>query len=402
MPAALPCDRSGALPRRPSRSGRRGWSAVWIALAWAAVAVAGETVPVAARLTVNTVDGGQVTGEIVVEAVDGGVLLERDDGRYELLQPDRIAARSAVAAATPQSPQDIGRRILAELPPGFELLVTKHYIVCYDTSRDYAKWSVAVFERLHDAFGNYWTRAGIEVHDPPRPLVVVIFADRRAYEAHAAEALGGAAGRVAGYYDMLSNRVTTYDLTGSDALTAARGRRAGSTGLAILSSPEAAGLVATLVHEATHQLAFNAGLHRRLAPVPVWVSEGIATYFETPDLQNARGWKGIGEVNLPRLDRFLAASRPGVLESIVRADDAFRNPDAALDAYATAWATTHHLLQSRKAEFVAYIGRLAAKRPLQEDSPEERMAEFRAAFGDPGTVERDVFEAAARLASRRR
>jgi hypothetical protein len=231
--------------------------------------------------------------------------------------------------------------------------------------------------------------------------VVVIFADRRAYEAHAAEALGGAAGRVAGYYDMLSNRVTTYDLTGSDALATGR-RPPGATGLAILSSPEAAGLVATLVHEATHQLAFNAGLHRRLAPVPVWVSEGIATYFETPDLQNARGWKGIGEVNLPRLERFLAASRPGGLESLVQTDEAFRDPDAALDAYATAWATTHYLLQSRRADFVAYLRRLAAKKPLTEDSGEERLQEFRATFGEPATVEREAFKAAARLSNRQR
>ncbi len=240
MSAARPCERSDVLTGGPPRSGRRRWHVFVATLASVAVAVGGATEPAVERLTVNTVDGRDVSGEIVVEALDGGVLLEQDDGRYELLTPDRIATRSAAADAAPATPQDIGRRILAELPPGFELLVTKHYIVCYDTSRDYAKWSVAVFERLHDAFGNYWTRAGLEVHDPPRPLPVVIFADRRAYEAHAADALGGAAGRVAGYYDMLSNRVTTYDLTGSDALTAARGRRAGSTGLAILSSPEAA------------------------------------------------------------------------------------------------------------------------------------------------------------------
>ena len=65
----------------------------------------------------------------------------------------------------------------------------------------------------------------------------------------------------------------------------------------ILARPEAAGLVATVVHEATHQMAFNCGLHARLAPVPVWVSEGIATYFETPDLRSRTGWRGIGGVN---------------------------------------------------------------------------------------------------------
>ncbi len=221
----------------------------------------------------------------------------------------------------------------------------------------------------------------------------MIFADRQAYETHAAAALGGAAGRVAGYYDLLSNRVTTYDLTGSDALAAARGRRAGSAGLAILSSPEAAGLVATLVHEATH---------RRLAPVPVWVSEGIATYFETPDLRNSRGWRGIGEVNGPRLERFLGAYRPGILEALIRSDQAFRDPDTALDAYAVAWATTHHLLQTRKPDLAGYLRLLAVKQPLADDPPEERLRQFQAAFGDPAELEQEVFKAAAKLASLRR
>jgi hypothetical protein len=353
-----------------------------------------------ARVAIALRDGADVIGRIVVEAQDGGMLVEHDDGRYEIIQPDRLAGGppQRAPAGEPDTPQALGRRILAELPAGFDLLVTKHYVVCFDTSRDYAKWCAALFERLHDAFGTYWARAGLAVHDPPRPLVVVIFADRHGYEAHAAATLGAAAGRVVGYYDMLSNRVTTYDLTGSDILTNGRPRAAGAAGLAILSSPAATGLVSTLVHEATHQLAFNGGLHRRLAPVPLWVSEGLATYFETPDLRNARGWKGIGEVNRPRLDHFLKTCRPGVIEAIVRDDEPFRHADTALDAYAAAWALSHHLLQTRKPEFVAYLHSLAVKQPLAEDSPEARLREFQEAFGDPTAVEQRVIKAAARLA----
>ena len=358
--------------------------------------------PAVERVELRSNTNRLVTGRVVVEAQDGGLLLEQDDGRYEVFQPDQIAARAVAAAAEPETPQDLGRRILAELPAGFELLVTKHYVVCFDTSRDYAKWCTAVFERLHDAFGNYWRRAGIEVDDPPRPLVVVIFADRRAYEAYAAADLGAATSRVVGYYNMLSNRVTTFDLTGSDALAAGQNRRAGAAGLAILTSPAAVGLVSTLVHEATHQLAFNGGLHQRLAPVPLWVSEGIATYFETPDLTNNQGWKGIGEINRPRLQRFLESHHPGVIEAIIRDDRAFRQPETAIDAYAAAWALTHHLLKVRKAETVAYLQMLAAKRPLADDSPEERLRAFREAFDDPAEVEAEVFKAAARLAASRR
>jgi hypothetical protein len=354
------------------------------------------------RVEVRTNDARRIAGRLVVEAVDGGLLLEHDDGRYELFEPSTVASRTAIEAVVPAVTEVTSQQILATLPAGFDVLQTKHYIVCFDTTRDYAKWCAALFERLHDAFGNYWARGGIEISGLERPLVVVIFADQKSYVTHAAADLGTAADRVVGYYNLLNNRVMTYDITGSDALAAVRGRRPGQVGLEILRSPAASGMVATIVHEATHQLAFNRGLHQRLAAVPLWVSEGIATYFETPDLENARGWRAIGSVNLPRLDHFLATYRPGAIESIIASDEPFRQPDSALDAYAASWALTHHLLQTRKRDFMAYQKRLGAKTPLGEDAAETRTQEFRDAFGDPRDVEQAVFKAAARLASRAR
>jgi len=166
-------------------------------------------------------------GRLIVAAVDGGLLLETTDTRYVTIQPDTIIAREAIASPpAADEPRALGQRILAELPAGFELHLTQHYIVCHATSRDYARWAGGLFERLHDAFGNYWTRAGLELTAVERPLIVLIFANRRDYEAYAVRDLGAAADRVVGYYNLLSNRIATYDLTGSDALP----RRAGHSG----------------------------------------------------------------------------------------------------------------------------------------------------------------------------
>ncbi len=338
-------------------------------------------------------------GVVLVEAVDGGLLVERNDERLELVPPAAIRGRTPIDRPEAESPRDLGRRILGELPPGFDLLVTRHYVICFDTSRAYAQWCGALFERLHDAFINFWNQAGFEATPPPRPLVVVIFADRQRYETFAARDLGAASDRVVGYYNLMTNRVTTFDLTGSAALARPAGQSAARAALEILSRPEAAGMVATLVHEATHQMAFNAGLHQRLAPVPLWVSEGVATYFETPDLAHDRGWKGIGNVNRQRLDRFVSSHEPGWIEAIVRDDESFRRPDEALDAYARGWALTFYLMQTRKADFITYLQAIAGKAPLVDNSPEERLADFEAAFGaPPGAIE----EAALRHLSRLR
>ena len=340
----------------------------------------------------------QIEGVVVVEAVDGGLLLERPDERLELVQPGDILSRTPVARPEVESPRDLGRRILGELPPGFDLLVTKHYCICFDTSRAYAQWCAALFERLHDAFANFWRQAGIEMSPPPRPLLVVIFADRQRYEAFAARDLGAAADRVVGYYNLMTNRVTTFDLTGSAGLPRPAGQAAARAGLEILGSPEASGMVATLVHEATHQMAFNGGLHQRLAPVPLWLSEGVATYFETPDLASDRGWKGIGNVNTPRLERFLANHEAGTLEQIVLGDEPFRRPDEALDAYSRAWALTFFLTQTRKAAFVGYLRTISRKEPLADDSEEERLRDFKTAFGaSPADLEEPLLRYMTRL-----
>lgn len=336
-------------------------------------------------------------GRIVVEAADGAMLLELDDQRLELLQGDEIRSRHAVdGPSTEPTPREQGTRILAELPAGFDLLLTRHYIICFDTSRAYAQWCGALFEKLHDAFVNYWRKAGVEVEEPDRPLVVVIFSDRERYEAYAVRDLGAAADRVVGYYNLLTNRVTTFDLTGSDQLARRPATSAGRAGLEILASPEAAGLVSTLVHEASHQMAFNCRMHRRLAPVPVWISEGVATFFETPD-PGGRGWKRIGGVNRPRLDAFLAGYRPGVLDEIVRGDEPFRASEGAIDAYARAWALTAFLAQTRKKSLVDYINAIGAKAPLAPDGPEERLRDFVDAFGvEPHELEQPLMKFLAR------
>lgn len=355
------------------------------------------TEPPRVALTVAGPEGDRdLAGSIVVEAADGGMLVEGDDQRLEIVRPGTVRARRTLETPnTLADPKALGRRIVEELPEGFSFFVTEHYVVCHDTPRPYAEWCGALFERLHAAFLAHWKKAGMAVDSPTAPLVVVIFADRERYETFAAADLGAATGRVAGYYDVRTNRVTTFDLTRSESLARLPATSATRAGLQILARPEAAGLVSTLVHEASHQMAFNCGLHRRLAPVPVWAAEGMATYCE-------RGWKEIGEINKPLFDRFLAARGDGDFERIVTDDAAFRDPDRMPTAYARAWALTAFLARSRPDEYAAYMARLAAKRPLSADGPERRRRDFVAAFGvEPENLEEEATEFLARWATRR-
>jgi hypothetical protein len=198
--------------------------------------------------------------------------------------------------------------------------------------------------------------------------------------------LGKGAASIIGYYSFRSNRVTMYDLTGVESLRSPTDRRASSAQInAMLSRPEAEQIVATIIHEATHQIAFNSGLQTRFADIPLWVSEGIAVYFETPDLQSAKGWRNVGAVNTSRLEQFrqYLPQRPATsLKSLISDDKRIRDTRTALDAYAEAWALNYYLIRHRPKQYIAYLQMLSEKKQLLWDDPEARLKEFQAAFGD--------------------
>jgi hypothetical protein len=223
--------------------------------------------------------------------------------------------------------------------------------------------------------------------DPPGPLVALVFDSKESFSTYARAELGDATPSIIGYFSLATNRVTTYDLTGADAQREAGGGGRVSNSAHInrlLSRPEAERTVATVIHEATHQLAFNCGLQTRYADIPLWLSEGIAIYFETPDLRSTKGWSGIGGVNRVRLAefrQFLRSRPPDSLRTLLGTDERFRNTRTAPQAYAEAWAFNYFLLRRYATPYQEYLRRLSQKKPLFYDTPEERLAQVREVFG---------------------
>jgi hypothetical protein len=333
--------------------------------------------------------GGQertVVGEIKVTAADGGILLLAADGTLWAVEPgDLVSRTSDDEPFEPLARETLARQIIVELPAGFDVLSTRHYTICYNTSREYASWCAALFERLYKGFTNFWTRKGFKLEEPEFPLVAIVFDSREAYAKFSEAELGKSAASIVGYYSLRSNRVTMYDLSGLESLRAGAARGGAAQINHVVSQPEVEALVATVIHEATHQIAFNCGLQTRYADIPLWVSEGIAVYFETPDLGTDKGWRTIGAVNTSRLERFreyLAARPQGSLKSLVADDKRLRDTRSALDAYAEAWALNYYLIRQHPKQYVAYLQMLSHKKPLRWDDPQTRLKEFQAAFGD--------------------
>jgi hypothetical protein len=334
------------------------------------------------------------SGRLVTEAEDGGLLLLTPDGVLHPFQPGEYVAKSSDEQPfKPWSREEMEKRVLAEMPAGFKVHSTVNYLICYNTSTAYAQWCGSLYERLYRGFRNYWETRGLQLRDPELPLIAMVFDSKISYLRHVREELGDSAESIVGFYSPLSNRINMYDLTGLEGLKLT-GQRLSTAALVnqILSQPAAAPMVATIVHEATHQLAYNCGLQTRLADNPVWVSEGLAVFFETPDLKSPKVWTGIGNVNHNRLVQFRRSSSsrsPGAIVRLVRDDERFKSANTTLDAYAEAWALNFFLLRTRNKEYVTYLRALSTKAPSVFDTPEERIAALEAAFGDLEKLEID-------------
>jgi hypothetical protein len=327
----------------------------------------------------------ELAGKIEVEAVDGGVmLLARDGALWPVEKENLVSRRSDAKPFAPFTQKELAKQLATELP-GFKAYQTQHYLIHYNTSLAYARWVGSLFEGLHKAFYNYWTRRGAVLHEPEFPLVALVFDGQASYARYAHAELGDAANSIIGYYNLKTNRMTTYDLTGVEVAGQGFDRNAAARIEQILSQPGAERTVATIVHEATHQLAFNSGLQVRFADVPFWASEGIAIYFETPNLESTKGWRNIGgvnRVNLVNFRTYLPRRPAGSLEQLLSDDKRFRNQTTATDAYAEAWALNYYLLQTKSEAYVKYLAALAEQKPLIDVEPAERIKQFKQFFGD--------------------
>ena len=313
-----------------------------------------------------------VAGRVLAEAEDGGLLVIGQDGKLWSIEGELISRSETGEEFRPLAPAKLGKQLQADLGAGFDVVVTKHYVICTSASREYARYCGALFERLYVSFHNYWKQRGFKLAEPEFPLVALIFAGEKEFAGFATKDAGADAATAKGYFSIDTNQMVLYDLTAGKS-----GNIEGQLALVPLN-------IATVIHEATHQIAFNSGMHVRKADNPLWLLEGMAMYFETPDLSSKSGWKTAGAVNdlrLGQFQEFAGRRRPDSLATLVSSDARFTDSEQTGDAYAEAWALSHFLIQRKKDAYIKYLTMLAAKPRLVIDTPEERLAEFRAAFG---------------------
>ncbi len=330
-------------------------------------------------------EGGNVSleGEVLHEALDRSMVFETTDGQLHIFTAkDIVSLNREEDALPPMNHEELGKSLIADLPKGFKTLCTENYVIAYKTELDYAKWIGKLYEkRLISEFQKFAkSKLRYKLSDSKFPLAIVVFGSRPEYDRYAARELGATPGTMIAHYSQLTNRVAMYDLTFDVGGGVERKLDE------VLKKPDAIPMVTTIIHEATHQLMFNRGMQVRLADAPLWLNEGIANWFETPNLKNNNGWTRPGLVNqlrLRQLGKYLPDRPANSIETLIANDDRFSfEGDTAFNAYAESWALVHFLLKRKRNEFREYLKTVSKKRPGFEVDDETRLKDFANHFGD--------------------
>ena len=298
----------------------------------------------------------------------------------------------------------------------FKVKTTERFIFVYDTSDAYLQWLSALTNEVAKAFDKFCARLELKTTKPPIPLTVVVFATREEFELYAASLRGDPLGLgqrqgqeeerkngfVAGFYDHGSNRSVIYDMTDVEASRVANDdgvarkegdfswRKLKAEAKTIKTRFASGGNTSTIVHEISHQLAFNYGIFSRRFRQPDWVVEGMATTFEPTDEDAPLGWRfrNAFPVNDSRLRAFVAAANDDenltLLDDIVTSDRFENELDA--DGYAASWALFYFCYRKKTKELKSYLETIKKRDPRKVYSEDERMKEFRDCFGDPAVV----------------
>jgi hypothetical protein len=262
------------------------------------------------------------------------------------------------------SPSEMKTVLQMEFGKRFDVSTTRHYLVVHPQGeRD--QWANR-FEDLYNRFEHYFRVRGFKLTAPQYPLVAVVFRDQDEYYRHAAASGSPMQPNTLGHYDPTSNRVFLFDIT-AKSISADWSENAD-----------------TIIHEATHQTAFNVGIHKRFIATPRWLTEGLATMFEARGVWNSQYDRSQADrINRGRLNDFrnYAATRrrPGAVAELLASDNAFRSDPGG--AYAEAWALSFYLCETQPRLYAAYLAK-TAQRPLFADYPAaERIADFQDIFG---------------------
>ena len=257
-----------------------------------------------------------------------------------------------------------------------------HYVAIGDAPQAFITTILSDCEQLDADYQRYFGSLGFHVHQPERPLIVIMFRDDRSFgkffhwpsllEAHEK----GRTLQVTGLYEKTTNALYVFDWRN------------------VPIAPRASHLnIETLAHEGTHQLSFNTGLLNRAGDTPLCIVEGLGTYAEP---RKTTGPSDFGRLNLRRMDDLARMQRrvPWIPVRELIANDSVLRAGSAPLAYAQSWLLVHYLIKEPAAlpRFRQYLQAIALR--VKSD---RRIEDAQSHLGDLDQLDQELRRYAIRL-----
>ncbi len=306
-----------------------------------------------------------VEGEVLHRCAKNYYLLGRD-GRIWTVPRKRVDRVVKTAPEfEPYSVSQMRAMLLRELGSRFEVTGSIHYLVAHPKGqRD--RWAKR-FETLYRSFVRYFSVRGFDLKRPPFLLMAIVCHDRGEFSRYAKQQSMGASPGLLGFYSLDTNRVVLFDQ--------------GDGGKEEKAWESTCKVV---LHEATHQIAFNTGINDRFCRPPLWVCEGLAMLFEAPGVYASNRYRLQKErINRGRYEDFVRLPELRDLTARMTASDRFFQA-APSAAYAEAWALTFFLTEAHPTKFNQYLRRMARRPKFKPYTARERLDDFQAVFGSDG------------------
>jgi len=268
----------------------------------------------------------------------------------------------------------------AEIGP-LSTVHSAHYVAIGDAPKAFITMILADCEQLAADYQRYFDSLGFHLHQPDRPLIVIMFRDDRSFgkffhwpsllEAHEK----GRPLQVTGLYQKTTNALYVFDWRNVPIEPRASHHN-----------------IETLAHEGTHQLSFNTGLLNRAGDTPLCIVEGLGTYAEP---RKTTGPSDFGRLNLRRMDDLARFQRqvPWIpVRELIANDSVLRSGRAPL-GYAQSWLLVHYLLREPALpRFRQYLQAIAPR--VKSD---RRIEDAQSHLGDLDRLDQELRRYAIRL-----
>jgi hypothetical protein len=339
------------------------------------------------------------TGRMLAHSDENTWLLDRYGQLIQLPASSITRVEVAGPVYRTASIDEFLRKLRQELPSTYKIATSRHFIIAAPTER-FRTFS-NMFEDVYSEVTRFYEARELSVDTPKLPLVAIVLESEEHFQEYCRRDHTRWSDDLRGYYSLKTNRVVLLDDTDSIP-TAAPNRPAIST---VPGNQNSARLVTgslstrtadTVVHEITHQIGFNTGIHSRFGKSPQWLIEGLALHLESNPVRtrsHGRPMKPSEQTNPERLrwylDQYSRKTAAGDVAALIASDELFEQ--RTFDAYSLSWALTCYLSTGRSARdnarFFDYLQTVAARSPFEPYTVEERIGDFKAAFGDPDEVE---------------